>query len=181
MFKKTPHTHSMPWPDLRRRRFFLLFLIMLATLLFYPYAETYGFLYVTFRVLGSVAVLASVYAVTLRRGLLLLALLLAIPALVQRNLLPRPDQGVLSILNIAFSFLFDAFIIVVIIRRVFRHEAPNSETIFGALCVYLLIGFTFGSIYEILAIEPRAFYLDPVVNTHSVPDRFDVLFYSFTS
>ena len=181
MFKKTSHVHLRPASELLSRRFFLLFLILLGTLLFYPYAETYGFLYVAFRVLGSVAVLVSVYAVTLKRGLLLVALVLAIPALVQRNLLPRPDQGILSILNIAFSFLFDAFIIVVIIRRVFRHEKPNSETIFGALCVYLLIGFTFGSIYEILAIEPRTFYLDPVVNTHSVPDRFDVLFYSFTS
>ncbi len=180
MFQGPSYFHKQ-LAGLKGRRFFLLFLILLATLLFYPYAETSAFLYFSFRALGSLAVLFSVYAVSLRRGVLLFALVLAIPALVQRNLLPRPDQGVLSILNIAFSFLFDAFIIVVIFRRVFRHEKPNSETIFGALCVYLLIGFNFTSIYQILAIEPRAFYLDPVVNAHSVPDRFDLLFYSFTS
>lgn len=180
MFEKMPHIDLRQASGLLSRRFFLLFLILLGTLLFYPYAETNRFLYVTFRLLGSVAVLLSVYAVSLRRGVLLVALLLAIPALVQRNLLPRPDQGVLSIFNIAFSFLFDVFIIVVIFRRIFRHGKPNSETIFGALCVYLMIGFLFGSIYQIVALEPHAFYLDPVVNAHSVPDRFDLLFYSFT-
>jgi hypothetical protein len=175
------HFYTRQLSFLKGRRFFLLFLILLATLLFYPYAESNAFLYVTFRALASLAVVFSVYAVSLRRGVLIFALVLAIPALVQRNLLPRPEQGVMSILNISFSFLFDAFIIVVIFRRVFRHERPNSETIFGALCVYLLIGFNFTSIYQILALEPRAFYLDPVVNAHSVPDRFDLLFYSFTS
>jgi hypothetical protein len=164
------------------RRFFLLFLILLATLIVYPYAESNGFLYVAFRALGSVAILISVYAVSLRRGVLLCALVLAVPALLQRNLLPTPDQGFLSILNIAFSFAFDLFIIIVIFRRVFRHEKPNAETIFGALCVYLMIGFTFASVYQMLAtLHPHAFYLDPMVNAHLVPDRFDLLFYSFTS
>src|SRR5271163_2883308 len=157
MFPKPPHNYSNRASSLIARRFFLLFLILLGTLLFYPYAENNLFLYFAFRALGSLAVLFSVYAVSLRRGVLLFALVLAIPALVQRNLLPRPDQGVLSILNIAFSFVFDVFIIIVIFRRVFSLDKPNSETIFGALCVYLLIGFTFTSIYQILAIQTHAF------------------------
>ncbi len=181
MFYKPLQVFSRRASGLIGRKFFLLFLILLVTLLFYPYAETNVFLYFTFRALGSLAVLLSVYAIGVRRGVLLFALVLAIPALVQRNLLPRPDQGVLSLLNIAFSFGFDVFIIVVIFRRIFGHGRPNSETIFGALCVYLMIGFTFTSIYQIIAIQPHAFYLDPVVNSHSVPDRFDLLFYSFTS
>jgi hypothetical protein len=181
MFLKPPQNYSNPASTLIARRFFLLFLILLGTLLFYPYAETNTFLYIAFRAFGSLAVLLSVYAVSLRRGVLLFALVLAIPAVLQRNLLPRPDQGILSILNIAFSFAFDVFIIIVIFRRVFGHDKPNAETIFGALCVYLLIGFTFTSVYQIIAIQPHAFYLDPIVNAHSVPDRFDLLFYSFTS
>lgn len=166
-----------------RRRFFLLFLILLGTLLFYPYAETNALLYFAFRAVGNIAILLSVYAVSLRRSVLIFAVVLAIPALLQHNVIPRPDQGILSILNITFSFGFDVFIIVVIFRRVFfSHDNPNSETVFGALCVYLLIGFTFASVYQFLAaIQPRAFYLDPAVNAHSAPDRFDLLFFSFTS
>jgi hypothetical protein len=65
------------------------------------------------------------------------------------------------------SFLFDAFIVVVIFRRVFASKQPNSETIFLALCIYLLAGFAFASIYGMVALlQPRAFYLDPLANVH---------------
>ncbi len=71
-----------------------------------------------------------------------MALLLAVPALTERMLLPRADAGLLPILNIVLSFVFDVFVVVVIFRRVFTKEQPNSETVFGALCIYLLVGFT---------------------------------------
>jgi hypothetical protein len=78
------------------------------------------------------------------------------------------------------SFLFDAFIVVVIFRRVFAPKQPNSETIFGALCIYLLAGFALASIYGMVALlQPRAFYLDPLANIHTVPDRLDFIYYSF--
>jgi hypothetical protein len=183
MVQKLLHIYSIRTSGLIHRRFFLLFLILLGMLLFYPYAETNAFLYFVFRAVGSVTVLLSVYAVSVRRSVLIIALVLAIPALVQHNVLPRPDQGFLAILNTLVSFAFDLFIIIVIFRRIFFSLGqPNSETIFGALCVYLLIGFTFAGVYQLLAaIQPGVFYLDPAFNTHSVPDRFDLLFFSFTS
>jgi uncharacterized membrane protein len=59
-------------------------------------------------------------------------------------------------------------------------EKPDSETIFGALCIYLLVGFSFASIYGMVAaFQPNAFYLDPRTNLHQVPDRFDFIYYSF--
>ncbi len=69
---------------------------------------------------------------------------------------------------------------MVIFRRVFSNEQPNSETIFGALCIYLLVGFTFANIYGMVAtLQPRAFYLDPLANLHAVPERMDFIYYSF--
>ena len=63
-------------------RFFLLFLFLLATLILYPYAEASRFGYYALRVLGSAAILLSVYAANFRRSLLVFALLLAIPAFI---------------------------------------------------------------------------------------------------
>jgi hypothetical protein len=98
-------------------------------------------------------------------------------------MLPRqPDAGLLSIVSIVLSFVFDVFIVVVIFRRVFSNERPNSETIFGALCIYLLVGFAFASLYGMVAaIQPRAFYLDPQTNLHAIPNRFDFIYYSFAT
>ena len=163
-------------------KFFLLFLFLLASLVLYPYVQSGGFGYFAFRVLGSAVILIAVYAIRLRRTLLLLALLLAVPALLERMLLPRADAGFLPILNIVLSFVFDVFVVVVIFRRVFTKEQPNSETVFGALCIYLLVGFTFASIYGMVAaIQPKAFYLDPLTNLHAIPNRFDFIYYSFAT
>jgi len=123
-----------------------------------------------------------VYAIRLRRTLLFVALLLAVPALLEHLRLRQPNAGFLSILNIVLSFVFDVFIVVVIFRRVFTNDQPNSETIFGALCIYLLLGFAFASIYGMMAaIQPKAFYLNPLTNLHAIPDRFDFIYYSFAT
>jgi hypothetical protein len=162
------------------RKFFLLFLFLLGSLILYPFAQHSAFGYYAFRVLGSVVIVLSVYAVSFRRSLVIIALLLAIPTVWQRVLPTRADASLFSILNIVLSFVFDAFIVVVIFRRVFARDQPNSETIFGALCIYLLVGFSFASIYGMLAtVQPNAFYLDPRINLHAVPDRFDFIYYSF--
>jgi hypothetical protein len=173
-------THSHRSSALAARRFFLLFLFLLGSLILYPYAEHSGFGYYAFRVLGSAAILLSVYAVSFRRSLIIFALALAIPAFFHRILNFSADAGSVSILNIVLSFVFDAFVVVVIFRRVFSHDQPNSETIFGALCVYLLVGFGFASLYGMVAtLQPHAFYLDPVANLHRVPERMDFIYYSF--
>jgi Ion channel len=167
---------------LARRRYFLLFLFLLASLIFYPYAESNSFGYYAFRVLGSAVIILCVYAVSFRRSLLIAAVVLAVPPFLHRILNLSVGADSLSILNIALSFAFDMFIVVVIFRRVFAPGQPNAETIFGALSVYLLVGFAFASIYGMIAaIQPQSFYLDPVANVHTVPDRLDCVYYSFAT
>jgi Ion channel len=164
------------------RKFCLLFLFFLAILIFYPYVQNGGFGYFAFRVVSSAGILVAVYAIRLRRTLLLVALLLAVPAVLERMMLREPDTGLLSILSIVLSFAFDVFIVAVIFRRVFGNEQPNSETIFGALCIYLLVGFAFASLYGMVAaIQPKAFYLDPRTNLHAIPNKFDFIYYSFAT
>jgi hypothetical protein len=165
---------------IRGHRFLLLFLFLLATLILYPYAEESPFSYHALRLLGSAVILLSVYAAGFRRSLLILALVLAIPAILQRVMIPSADRSALAIASILFSFVFDVFIIVVLFRHVFSNSEPNSETIFGALCIYLLIGFSFASVYSLLTkLHPNAFYMDPLINPHTVPNRFDFVYFSF--
>jgi hypothetical protein len=165
---------------LAERRFFLLFLFLLATLLLYPYAEASRLGYYAFRLFGSAAILISVYAANFRRSLLIFVVVLAIPALLHRIMLPEANVSSFSVVNIVLSFVFDVVVVVVIFRHVFARDQANSETIFGALCIYLLVGFSFASVYGMVAaLQPNAFYLDPRSNLHTFPDRFDFIYYSF--
>lgn len=171
---------SEPEAVVMGRRFFLLFLFLLSALLIYPYAQDSRVGYYLLRIVGSAAILLSVYAVSFRRSLLIFAVLLAIPALFQHLQVPKPNPSALSITNMVLSFVFDVFVVVVIFRHVFARDQASSETVFGALCIYLLVGFSFASVYGILAtFQPHAFYLDPLTNLHSVPDRFDFIYYSY--
>ena len=163
-------------------KFFLLFLFLLSDLVLYPYMGNTGVRYYVFRMVAVAVTLMSVYAVSFRRGLIFVALILAGPAFVEHAIIFRTALVPASVFPIVLSFTFDIFIIVVIFRRVFAREEPTAETIFGAVCIYLLIGFSFTRLYAIIAIiQPHAFYLDPAINPHAVPVGFDFIFFSFGS
>jgi hypothetical protein len=165
---------------LTRRRFMLLFFFLLFDLILYPYIDHPGFRYYAFRALGTVVILVSVYAISYRRSLLVFGLLLAMPAVLHRILFFQAGAGTFPILNTILSLAFNVFVVVIIFRHIFAQDRPSSETIFGAICIYLLFGFSFASLYEmVISLQPGALYLDPATNLHTIPDRFDCLYYSF--
>ena len=140
------------------RRFLTLFIFLLATLIFYPHAEASRFGYFAFCIFASAAILLSIYAANLRRrGLLFFALALVVPAILHRIFFPMANPSLLSILNMVLSFAFDIFVVVIIFRHVFSKDEANSEAVFAALCIYLLVGFSFSSVYGMVAtFQPRA-------------------------
>ncbi len=173
-----------PWgrKGVAEHKFFLLFVYLLASLIYYPFVQDGTFSYEVFRVGSSAGIFLAVYAVKVRRTLLIFAILLAIPAALQRFLLFRADAGLFSVLGTFLGFIFDVFIVVLMFRRVFAEQQVRSETIFGAICIYLLIGYGFASIYTALDnLQPRAFYFDPVTNLQTVHNRFDFVYYSFAT
>jgi hypothetical protein len=172
-----PHRH---WNLQFRGRFALLFCFLLASITLYPYAESSGLGYYLFRIMSAAVILLTVYAVTFRRSLLILVVLLAVPSVVEHLFLHPHSPGAWHIINRILSLAFDLLIIGIIGRHIFQHETPDSECVFGALCIYLMLGFTFSSIYS--AIDnavPHAFYLAPTLNVHAAPDRFDFIYFSF--
>ena len=175
---------TKPRPALVRlfaeHRFLILFVFLLTNLIIYPYTETRGSGFYVFRLLSGLITALSVYAVSVRGGLAIVAILLAIPALVQHIMQPNLAAGFLPIANLILSFAFDVWIVVAIFRWVFANVRITSETIFGALCIYLLNGISFASLYGLVsALQANAFLLDPAVNRRTIPDRFDFIYYSF--
>jgi hypothetical protein len=186
--RKTMITQSEKLLEIRDRKvsaitghkFFLLFVFLLLYLIVYPYTENKGFAYYTLRVIGIGITLLSVYAVSFRRSLVFVGMALAIPTLTQHLRFAEWDASATSLLTVVLTLAFDSFIIVAIFRRVFVHKQPTAETIYGALCIYLLVGFGFASIFKLLAVvQPHAFYLDPATSLNTTLNRFDLIYYSF--
>ncbi|RXH57787.1 ion channel [Granulicella sibirica] len=136
--------------------------------------------YYAFRIIGALIILLTVWAVTFSRGLLVLVMVLAVPSILQHLFFHPHSLGMLPFINRILSIGFDLIIIAIISQHIFKTEQPNSETIFGALCIYLLLGFTFASIYSAISNRVQdAFYLAPTLNHHAIPDRFDFIYFSF--
>src|SRR5580698_10800875 len=112
MAQTSPHpsVRSRRLRDLTGHKFFLLFLFLLASLVLYPYLKDGGFGYFAFRVISAAGILVAVYAIRLRRTLLVVVLLLAVPAVLNLLLPHEPNEGFLSILSIFLRIRFDVFV-----------------------------------------------------------------------
>jgi hypothetical protein len=126
--------------------------------------------------------ISSVYAVSFRRWTWIIALVLAVPVALHRGIIYEITASKLGILGGSISVAFDIFIIIVIFRRAFRGREVTSDAVFAAVSIYLLVGFTFANVYDILvAFQPGAFYLDPLFNHHTLPVQSDLTYYSFVT
>lgn len=163
-----------------QNKFMWLFIFLMGVLVYYPYSVGSSFRYYSYRALFVVVILFTVYALSLRRSVLVVALVLAAPAVVQHTIYFADINSPSAVVNSLFALAFDVFIVVVLFRRIFGKLHADSESIFGALCIYLFVGFGFTSIFLLVTyFRPHAFYLDPAVNSHSVLNRLDAIYYSF--
>lgn len=157
-----------------------LFIFLFGVLLYYPFSLGSNFRYNAYRTLFSLVILFTVYALSMRRSLLVIALVLAAPSLVQHTIYAADLKSPIAVVNSFLALAFDVFIVVIIFRRIFSKMNADSESIFGALCIYLFVGFSFASIFILVTyFEPHAFLLDPMGNSHQIFDRLDAIYYSF--
>ena len=164
-------------------KFVFLFAFLLIDLALYPYGGQPTFA-PWFRLLNILIAVSSVYAVSFRRLTWIVALVIAVPVVIHRGILYditlTPTK--LGLASEALSVAFDTFIIIVIFRRAFDAKEVTSGAIYGAVSIYLLVGFAFSKLYSMLvALQPGAFYLDPVLNHHTLPNVTDLTYYSFVT
>jgi len=163
-----------------KNKFMWLFIFLFVVIIYYPYSAGSSLHYYMYRALFCAVILFTIYALSMRRSLLLIALVWAAPLIVQHSVTFVDPRGPIIITNSLFAFAFDVFIVVVLFRRVFSGAQADSEAIFAALCIYLFVGFGFTSVFLLVTdFHPKAFYLDPTVNNHPVLTRLDAMYYSF--
>lgn len=142
------------------RRFGLLLIALVALLIGYPYFENTR----TGAFLGGVtsllALTGGVYAARTNRWTFGVALVLALAttAASARAFLGgvRGD----AVVEATFS-AFYAFMTVAVVFEVIRTRRVTSDTMYGAVCVYLLVGMTFGSLYDLIeTLHPGSFQIN---------------------
>ena len=166
---------------IRQGKFFYVFLCQVLLLVLFPYLRQPGLL-VFLHLLGAVAFVSGVYAVSDKRAQWITALALAIPAVALNTVHAfRPDPQI-ALPMLIFTILFLVLTLVSLLRAVVRAERVTHDTIYGALSVYLLMAIAWAAAYLLLVtIHPGAIVMDAARHPNHGMDWSDCVFYSFVT
>jgi hypothetical protein len=96
----------------------------------------------------SLILFTCVYAVSEKPLDAVIAIVLGIPKLATLWWLNFSTQTLLLLADSIFGVLFMAYIVVLILRYIFKEEDVTVETIYGAIVVYILIGLLWVFLYK---------------------------------
>ncbi len=149
---------------LHQYRFRILLASLLGLLVYGPFIELVApnlppiLTRVTLASIFGWLIFSAVFAVSQRRQAPIVALILGIPVLLAEFAdvtIMRPET---QILLGTIRILFLTYIVIVILRFIFQQNRITTETVFAALCIYLLAGTIWAIVYSLLEqIQPGAF------------------------
>ena len=156
-------------------------LIALALFIFFaPFVEEIrgGDLIVS--VLLSLVLISAVFAVASRRSTLIIALVLAIPALVGRWInYFRPDLVPPAVFLTAGLALI-AFVVANLLRFVLRAPSVDADVLCASISAYLMLGLLWTMAYWLVdQLTPGAFSFNPTSGTKETMAGFNAFYFSF--
>jgi len=165
-----------------RGKFFYLFLAQVLLVALSPYFEKPGLPILMLRLLAAVAFFTGVYAVSEKRAQWVTALALAVPAGVLNAVFAFRPHIQINLPALITTILFLAYTLVTLLRAVLRAETVTLDTIYGALSVYLLIAFLWGTAFMLLeTLHPGALAPNASSHPNHPIDWSDCMFYSFVT
>lgn len=149
------------------RRFLVLLIALVLLLVIQPMARGYSARSPIFFALSTLALVAAILSLCQGRWPTWLALVLGIPALLGRTvayvLSGNGDQLAL-LTDHCVEILFLGFVAVMILRSILSQEQITMDSIFGAICAYLLLGIVWGAAYSVLEVShPGSFDTTPAM------------------
>jgi hypothetical protein len=168
------------------------FLVLLATLILLlviqPMVQGFSSPRPVFDVLTSLVLLAAILSLFSGRGPTRLALVFGVPALAGRWLafmFSANGDDFVALADYFVEILFLGFVAVMILRTILTQGRISSDSIFGAICAYLIFGMAWGSLYSVIEIRnPGSFHSsgELAAALQSVETRGPVLtYYSFVT
>jgi len=164
-------------------QYFYLMIALLIQLVIYPFFDGSPLKNMIMNLLSTVTILAALYAAMSVRKQLFIALGLALFAFlgIWYALIIAPHYY-LAIVSVTCRILFNIYIIRLILLNLFRANQVTANTIYGAVAVYLLIGFGFSMLYTFLeGFMPGSFYFVNEINSTGNLGLSEFIYFSFST
>ena len=161
------------------QRFLFLLISILLLLLLSPFLRGFLSIKIMLDIFFSLVFISAVNAISSNKRNLVILSVLAIPMLLSIWIGHFIEIQGLSITGSFSGIIFFIYLIITLLRHIFRQERINREVIFAAIVVYLLMGVLWAYVYgTIESIQPNSF--SRIKDTMG-DQRYLFLYYSFVT
>jgi hypothetical protein len=148
---------------LSQSKFFILLLSLLSLILAYPFFTSSITGLVILDIIFSVILLVAIYAISGRKTIFIVSLILVSPVLAARWLTYFIDSPSTILAGNIIALPLFILITSTILIDVFRGNKVTTDKICGAICAYLLIGITWAFIFIVIErFQPGSFLFGEV-------------------
>src|SRR6266850_353445 len=173
--------HTGPLAFMRSPLSFLL-MALLALLLLYPFFADRVMAHALWDICSSAILLLGIYAISHVRRHWVIAVVLAIAVLGTKWSGYVIDNARLLLVNDGLGVIFFALTACLLLADVLSKGAVTADKIYGALCVYLLIGLTWGFMFLTLeGFQPGSFFLGQGQLSGIEKDPATLVYFSFVT
>ncbi len=132
--------------------------------------------YIVINTMSSIVFFLGVYAVGRSRRALVTLILLGLPWFFSEWAFTKSSRTIFT------SMLFFIFVTATILEHILKTEEVTTDTLYGAVCVYLLLGIMWASIYGFLEyITPGAVFRGSDVGANTKLSTNELIYYSYTT
>ncbi len=173
-------TENLP---LQKGSFFYLFVALIVLLLLYPFFEGQAYGRPIMALLISVILLSAIYAVSDSLRDIIIAVLLGIPFMLF-NWLAQLEiiQESIWLSGITYAIPFYLFTTFHILYVIAKSKKVTANILYGAVCVYLLFGLVWASIYFMVEqISPGSFQFAEFADINGKAGWGDFMYYSYVT
>ncbi len=137
-------------------------------------------------VVTSLVLIVSIYAISdEKRKYVITSIVLVIPALIIAALYSITGDAEFLVVSYISKIVFLLYVSYVSLRHVLTAERVSEDTIFGSICVYLLLGLTWAHIYSLIEHVNPGSYLglaqDYAHSEFATNILRDFIYHSFTT
>jgi len=162
-----------------RNRFVFLFVSILVVIVVSPIAESLAPLRILFSIFITVVILSATYALSHRRRDLIIAMVLACPALGFTWASDAAESPFLFLASHVASMLFFIFVVQHMLIFIWQQDEVSVDLIVGAAVVYLLMAVIWAYVYlTVETLKPGSF---SVSEEHSLSARQLFMYYSLVT
>jgi len=156
------------WYGRTGNRFLFLLASLVLIIFVYPFTEALDTGGLLLRIFTTAILILCVYVLLDTTRYFIIAILLLIPAAgISWATYPGGETALLSTLAALTSLAFFLFVTLVILHRILTTRIVTRDTIYGAVCVYLLFAYLWGTLYLLAALTVpgsfAAFYPETAV------------------